>query len=67
MLTLEDFIRFYRVKSNESPDTVWLNLAAHGFGNNLMKEVRGETTFENDPTVVRDQSKLPRSLIADNT
>ena len=54
MLTLDDFIRFYRVKSNESPDTVWLNLAAHGYGNNLMKEVRGEVTYSNDPVVMRD-------------
>ena len=54
MLTLDDFIRFYRVKSNESPDTVWLNLAAHGYGGNLMRQVRGEVTYENDPHVVRD-------------
>lgn len=67
MLTLTDFLRFYRTKSNESPDTVWLNLQAHGYGNNLMKEVRGETTYENDPLVTKDQDKLPRSLIADNT
>jgi hypothetical protein len=67
MLTVEDFIRFYRVKSNDTPETVWLNLAAHGYGNNLMRDVRGEVTYENDPIVVREQSQLPRSVIAENT
>jgi hypothetical protein len=56
MLTVQDFITFYRVKSNDTPETVWLNLAAHGYGNNLMKDVRGEVTYDNDPLVVRDQS-----------
>jgi|LauGreDrversion4_2_1035121.scaffolds.fasta_scaffold31605_1 hypothetical protein len=67
MLTVEDFIRFYRVKSNDTPETVWLNLAAHGYGNNLMRDVRGEVTYDNDPIVVREQSQLPRSVIAEST
>jgi hypothetical protein len=67
MLTVEDFIRFYRVKSNDTPETVWLNLAAHGYGNNLMRDVRGEVNYDNDPIVVREQSQLPRSVIAEST
>jgi len=67
MLTVEDFIRFYRVKSNDTPETVWLNLAAHGYGNNLMRDVRGEVTYDTDPIVVREQAQLPRSVIAEST
>jgi hypothetical protein len=54
MLTLQDFLRFYRIKSNESPDTVWLNLTAHSYGHNLQKEVRGELTYANEATVTKD-------------
>lgn len=54
MLTLQDFLRFYRIKSYESPDTVWLNLTAHSYGRNLQKEVRGELTYANEETVTKD-------------
>ena len=46
---------------------VWLNLQAHGYGNNLMKEQKYELTYHNDHEVTRDQSELPRCMIADNT
>ncbi len=66
MLTLVDFLRFYRLSSMQKPDVVWGNLQAFGFGNDLTKEVRGEITYSNDPNLTVDQNTLPRSLIAEN-
>jgi hypothetical protein len=33
-----------------------MNLQAHGYGNDLTKEVRGEITYSNDPLVTVDKN-----------
>jgi hypothetical protein len=56
LITLSDFLRFYKIQSNQEPDKVWLNLHAIGYGNNLLREVRKDVSYESDPEVTRDQS-----------
>lgn len=56
LITLQDFLRFYKIQSNQEPDKVWLNLHAIGYGNNLLREVRKDVNYENDPEVTRDQN-----------
>ena len=54
LLTVDDFLRFYRMKSNQNPETVWLNLQAHSYNSNLLKEARGDLTYQSETTVTKD-------------
>lgn len=54
LLTQDDFLRFYRLQSQNSPDIVWNNLQAFGYTSSLTREARGETTYTNDPQLTTD-------------
>ena len=64
LLTLSDFLRFYRISCTSKPDTVWLNLQAFGYNNDLTPEVRGEICYDNDPSLTVDENSLPRCYIS---
>jgi hypothetical protein len=54
MLTLDDFLRFYRISSSQKNEVVWGNLQAFGYNNDLSSEVRGEITYSNDSNLTVD-------------
>ena len=54
LLTQDDFLRFYRLQSQNSPDIVWNNLQAFGYTSSLTRVARGETTYTNDPQLTTD-------------
>jgi len=66
LLTLHDFLRFYRIKSMGKPDVVWGNLQTFGYGNDLKPESRIEVSYSDDPNLTVDENSLPRSYIAES-
>jgi len=53
-MTLDDFLRFYRIKSVNKSEAVWNNLEVFGYNNELTKDSRGEITYGNDPNLTVD-------------
>jgi Ca2+-binding EF-hand superfamily protein len=48
MLTLDDFLRFYRISSMSKSEVVWGNLQAFGYNHDLTRDMRGEVTYSDD-------------------
>ena len=66
LLTLDDFLGFYRRSCHQKIEVVWGNLQAFGYNNDLTPEVRGEITYLNDPNLTVDEKNLPRCNISEN-
>jgi hypothetical protein len=52
-LTESDFLRFFTEKAKDSASTVFGNLKAHGYGEDLLPLNEG-SDYTNDPSVTRD-------------
>ena len=67
MLTLDDFLRFYRISSMSKSEVVWGNLQAFGYNHDLTRDMRGEVTYSDDTNLTVNQDSIPRGMIAENT
>jgi hypothetical protein len=60
-LTLDEFLKFYRDKSETKPEAVWGNLTYKKYGGDL--KPLSDANNPDDPSENKDISKLPRSKL----